>query len=172
MALPHITFRSAKDTDLKFLRALRLATMREVVRRHKPWRESEQDERVLAHLDCARIIQAEGRDIGLLKVVRKLDEVELLQIQLLPEYQGRGIGTEVIESLKNERLPIVLGVYASNRALNLYSRLGFKIVERLEHSYTMRWQKEGANQALERNAYVRHAACGARVAPATGVAHL
>jgi tetratricopeptide (TPR) repeat protein len=32
--------------------------------------------------------------------------------------------------------------------------------------------KTKPNQALERNAYVRHAACGARVAPATGVAHL
>jgi len=33
-------------------------------------------------------------------------------------------------------------------------------------------KKTKPNQALERNAYVRHASCGAAVAPATGVAHL
>jgi hypothetical protein len=31
---------------------------------------------------------------------------------------------------------------------------------------------EEPNQALERNAYVRHAGCVAAIAPATGVAHL
>ena len=149
MVVPHITFRSAETEDLEFLRALRFSTMREVVLRHKPWRGGEQDERVVAHFDCARIIQAAGRDIGLLKVVRRPDQVELVQIQLLPEFQGQGIGTKVIESLQEEDLPIVLSVYASNRALNLYSRLGFKIVARFEHSYTLRWQKEEANQALE-----------------------
>lgn len=141
-----VTFRPATEKDLEFLRALRLATMREVVLRHRPWREEEQDQRVMAHFDSGRIILREGREIGLLKVVREADHFHLVQIQLLPDFQGRGIGTAIIQSLQEEcgalGLPIVLEVYLSNRSIDLYSRLGFAIVERVDRFCTMRWQRK------------------------------
>jgi ribosomal protein S18 acetylase RimI-like enzyme len=178
MTSPRITFRSATESDADFMRALRLATMRDVVLRHRPWCEEEQDQRVLVHFDCARIIQADGSDIGLLKVVREHDHVDLIQIQLLPSFQGLGIGTKVIRDLQEEcgaaGVSIVLDVYASNRALKLYTRLGFEIIEHLEHSYTMRWQKRKTepNQALEPTTTAVTDRAIARSAPAAVVAHL
>jgi ribosomal protein S18 acetylase RimI-like enzyme len=164
-SIPHISFRQAVESDVDFLRALRAATMREVVLRHQGWCDEEQNQRVIYHFESARIIVSGGREIGLLKVVREVDHVHLVQIQLLPAFQGRGIGTAVIVALQEESgplgMPIILEAYASNRAVALYSRLGFAIVDRTEHSYTMRWQKSitEPNQALKHNDPSCHASC-------------
>ena len=140
-----VSFRQADECDIDFLRALRSSTMREVVLRHHAWHEEEQNQRVLVSFDSARVILKDGDAIGLLKVVRESHHFHLIQIQLLPAFQGRGIGTAVITALQEEcsalDLPIVLRAYASNRALALYSRLGFEIVDRSGHAYTMRWEQ-------------------------------
>ena len=95
-----INFRPATDRDVEFLSSLRKTTMSEVVARHHPWRDDEQDQRVMVHFKSARLIIYEGQEIGLLKAVRETDHVLLCQIQLLPTSQGRGIGTQIITPSK------------------------------------------------------------------------
>src|SRR5450631_2946615 len=85
------TLRSANPFDIAFLMELRRASMWKVVTNHYPWIEATQLERVLLHFDSARIICSNTRDIGLIKVIYGPKQVHLCQIQLLPEFQRRGI---------------------------------------------------------------------------------
>jgi GNAT superfamily N-acetyltransferase len=103
----------------------------------------------MANFDSARIICASGQDIGLFKVVYSPAEVELDQIQLLPAWQKKGIGTKLITMLQHEcaavNLPITLHVLRLNPALALYQRLGFKVTQSGTHSHTMYWRFEQNN---------------------------
>ena len=62
-------------------------------------------------------------------VDRSGDEIHLVDIALLPEFRGQGIGTRLLEVVQTEAeaagLPVGLSVAKDNRALNLYGRLGF-----------------------------------------------
>lgn len=137
-------FRQATEDDLAFLVNLRRLSMSDVVMRHQPWREDEQLSRVRSDYHAARIIEQDGRSVGLLKVVHGIGHVHLSQIQLLPPHQSQGIGTKIILELQAEceplEMPITLHAFSSNRAIALYSRLGFKIVDASEESLTMRWE--------------------------------
>ena len=138
-----IKLRSVTEDDISFLEKLRSVTMREIVTNHYLWDDNAQKERVMAHFDFAQIIVQDGKDVGLWKVVRHVDFIELLQIQLLPSCQGIGIGTKLILALQSEAqragLPITLHVFCSNKAFGLYSRLGFQATEQREHGIRMRW---------------------------------
>jgi predicted GNAT family acetyltransferase len=63
--------------------------------------------------------------------VRTAEQIEIAGIQVLPDYQGRGIGTAVITALTQEGavkgLPTMLEVEKDNPdAKRLYLRLGFE----------------------------------------------
>jgi len=138
-----ITLRAASLCDIAFLTELRRASMWNVVTNHYPWIEEAQQERVFLHFESARIICSGNRDIGLLKVIYGSKRVHLCQIQLLPEFQGNGIGSKLISKLQEEvgssGLPITLSVFRSNPAINLYTRLGFHIATEDSNSFTMIW---------------------------------
>jgi len=60
----------------------------------------------------------------------KPDSLYIVELQVLPELQGRGIGTavvrKVIEQGANRGVPVTLSVVPGNpRAKRLYERLGF-----------------------------------------------
>jgi GNAT superfamily N-acetyltransferase len=70
---------------------------------------------------------------GILVVVRESTQIWLRQLYLLPEYQGKGIGTRLAKDLLMEgtraKVPIRLRVLALNPALAFYVKLGFDITE-------------------------------------------
>ena len=84
----------------------------------------------------------DGHVVGTLKFEDKGAEVELLQIQIHPDYQNRGFGRRVIEHvLDNFRSKTVaLKVLKDNPALNLYVRLGFVIVGEDEYEHQMQFR--------------------------------
>ena len=69
--------------------------------------------------------------LGRLYVDRRSDEILILDITLLPEHRGQGLGTALLEELIAEseatRRPLCLHVEAHNPAFRLYSRLGFGV---------------------------------------------
>ena len=79
------------------------------------------------------LILLDGQPAGRLYVDRNSDEIRILDIALLPEYRGQGIGTRVLNEIREEaaaaRLPIRIHVEQNNPALNLYKRLGFQQLE-------------------------------------------
>ncbi len=74
-------------------------------------------------------IEQRGRPIGRLVVDRRDDEIHLVDIALLPDSRGRGIGGALIVELCREGArggrPVRLRVERRNPALGLYRRLGF-----------------------------------------------
>jgi ribosomal protein S18 acetylase RimI-like enzyme len=66
---------------------------------------------------------------GSLIIFRGPGEIRLVDIALLPEFRGRGLGGEVIRMLISEATDagsaLRLSVLRSNRATHLYERLGF-----------------------------------------------
>ena len=137
-----LTFRPATETDIPFLLELRRQTMSEHLRASgvEP-SESERCERVLAKFECAEIILLAGSPVGLLKVVRSSDDWHLEQIQIVPEQQGKGFGTTILEKLLADavqaRVAVSLSVLKTNPARQLYERLGFRIVGHNDRAYEM-----------------------------------
>ena len=78
-----------------------------------------------------RILLENGQPVGRLLVNRTSVEVRLVDISLLPEWRGRGVGGRLISELISEaaeaRLPLRLQVWKDNPAVRLYRRLGFHI---------------------------------------------
>jgi GNAT superfamily N-acetyltransferase len=76
-----------------------------------------------------QIIEENGVAIGRLIVDRSKNPILLMDIALLPEYQGKGIGTTLIQNLMGEAArknwPLCLHVETFNPAMRLYRRLGF-----------------------------------------------
>ncbi len=82
-----------------------------------------------------QIITAGGADIGMLDVEHRPTEIYLARIELHPDYQGHGIGAQLINALADEAQQngqdLVLDVLAVNhRAQALYQRLGLTEVAR------------------------------------------
>ena len=137
-------FRVATEADVPFLLELRRQTMSEHLQRSGvEASDSERTERVLANFDCAEIILLCGTPVGLLKVVRSEDNWDLVQIQILPEKQGGGLGSIILKKLLADAdevgVSVSLSVLRANPARRLYERLGFRIVGENEHAYDMRY---------------------------------
>lgn len=76
-----------------------------------------------------QIIEQDGKPIGRMIVQREPGIWRFLDISLLPEHRGRGIGGELIRALIKECAAsgavLQLQVLNTNPAQRLYSRLGF-----------------------------------------------
>jgi ribosomal protein S18 acetylase RimI-like enzyme len=92
--------------------------------------------------EAGQVIELAGQPVGLVKVIRSQEQWKLLQLQVLPPHQGRGIGTGVVLGvLKQARaanVPVVLTVLKGNPAKRFYERVGFLVVGEREHVYEMR----------------------------------
>jgi ribosomal protein S18 acetylase RimI-like enzyme len=144
-AAPAVSMRPAREDDVPFLVALREQTMGEHFRATGVEVTPEQHlARVRVRFECAQIIEHEGRAAGLLEVARDGRDWHLIQIQLAPQLQGRGVGEALISGLIAEArgagAALSLHVLHTNPARRLYERLGFRIVQDTEHEYLMRWK--------------------------------
>jgi ribosomal protein S18 acetylase RimI-like enzyme len=118
--------------------------MREYVAQIWGWDEDRQQSRFKRHFDASRcqIVVLDERNIGVLSVERREDEFFLANLQILPEFQGQGLGGAIIANLLSEafvlNLPVRLQVLKVNPARRLYERLGFAVVGETESHYLMR----------------------------------
>jgi ribosomal protein S18 acetylase RimI-like enzyme len=132
------TLRDATPEDFEFLYGLHRAALKQYVEQTWGWDEAWQAERFLRKFDVThrRVIQMAGEDIGCLVVVEDDDGIFISYIALMPDHQGRGIGTQLINAvlhqghLKGE--PVRLRVLRTNPARELYERLGFTTYETTE----------------------------------------
>jgi ribosomal protein S18 acetylase RimI-like enzyme len=88
-----------------------------------------------------QIIELGDAPIGIQAVERAPDHIQLWRIFILPEYQRRGIGSQLIECVlaeaRSARLPLRLRVLRVNPAFKLYERMGFKVVQTTPERYFM-----------------------------------
>ena len=80
-----------------------------------------------------QIIERDGWPVGRFYVDCWEKEVRIIDITVLPEFRGSGIGTKLLRDLQDEARAadksLTIHVERFNRALELYQRLGFKQVE-------------------------------------------
>ena len=131
---PEPQLRPASAADADFIVGVIETTMRAHVER--TWGAFNADEtrrRVLDSIEAQTysVIQSEGRDIGAFALVRASSYMVLDQIFILPAYQNKGIGTDLIRTAAREARavgkPLRLRVLAVNPARRLYEREGFAV---------------------------------------------
>ena len=140
-----VSLRPAADSDLEFLHRVYASTRTEELA-PVPWTPEQkaaflrsQSEMQHRHYRATRpdasyeIILCDGHPAGRLYVARTKSEIRIMDIALLPEFRGRGIGTQLLKKLCDEGdaagLLITIHVEQNNPALRLYERLGFRRVE-------------------------------------------
>jgi ribosomal protein S18 acetylase RimI-like enzyme len=138
-----VRLRAATQEDADFLYDVVKATMKEYVAQVWGWDEAWQQAYFREHFEPSedRIIVLEDEDIGVISVEQREGEVFLGKIYILPEYQGRGIGSrlinDVLEQAHQRGVPVTLQVIKVNPARRLYERLGFVEVGETATHYLM-----------------------------------
>lgn len=94
-----------------------------------------------------RIIVVDQQPAGRIWVGADKEQIRLLDIALLPEFQNRGVGTILLRRLMdradNEGKALRHMVFVlNNNADRFYERLGFKKIEDFGAYKHMEWQKE------------------------------
>ena len=140
------SLRAVSDADYLWLWSLKRDTMRAYVEQTwGRWDDEAQAERFRRNFDPlhVHIIVIDGQDAGLLHVERSQEEINLVNIQIAPEFQNRGLGTEVMHALlaeaRRDRLPLRLQVLKVNPARRLYERIGFAVAGETGTHFQMRW---------------------------------
>lgn len=93
------------------------------------------------------VILVDQQPAGRIWVGSDDEQIRLLDIALLPEFQNRGVGTALLERLKhhaaNERKALRHMVFVlNNNAERFYERLGFKRIEDLGAYKHMEWRPD------------------------------
>jgi GNAT superfamily N-acetyltransferase len=142
-----ISQRPATEADLELARRVHHQAYREVVERQfGRWVVAEQDR----FFDCGwadarhEIVLCDGEPCGYVCVEDRADDVHVRELVILPEFQGRGIGSallgEAIARARGRGVPVRLGTFHRNRAAELYRRLGFQETGRTPTHILMEWR--------------------------------
>lgn len=111
-----------------------------------PWDDAQKDAFLRAQFDAQDawwhenyaeasfdVIVVDGEPAGRLYVHRGTSEIRIVDIALLPEHRGDGVGTRLLEDLLAEGdasgKSVTIHVERMNPALRLYERLGFALAE-------------------------------------------
>lgn len=89
------------------------------------------------------VVEVAGRPAGRLIVDRRPGDIRIVDVSLLPEARGAGVGTRLIGDLLEEARAsaciVSIHVEAHNRAAELYARLGFAVAADLGVYRRMEW---------------------------------
>jgi GNAT superfamily N-acetyltransferase len=89
------------------------------------------------------VVELDGEPIGRLMVDRQPGSIRCIDISLIPEKRGNGIGSFLLKNLLDEcaekGVPCTLHVLITNPARRLYERLGFRVEEDDGTRFFMRW---------------------------------
>ena len=158
-----VALRAAGDSDYEFMRVLYHSTRAEEMLQFPfdesqkiaflDWQFSMQSQHYAEHYPtCERsIIEVDGVAAGRLYVDRWTSEIRVVDIALLPEFRGRGIGAalmrEVMEQGREANKDVSIHVEVFNPARALYQRLGFVEVATSGAYILMRWSPSQVNTA-------------------------
>jgi ribosomal protein S18 acetylase RimI-like enzyme len=150
-----ISLRPATDADYGFMRRLYASARAEEMERF-PFDDAQKkaflDQQFAAQFEhygihyptCERnIVERDGVPVGRFWLDEWRDQIRIVDIALLPECRGAGIGSRLLhEVLDRGRAcgkPVTIHVEAFNPALRLYQRLGFEKVDTNGVYFLMRW---------------------------------
>ena len=87
-------------------------------------------------------IVVDDKMVGCLLLTDINDGILLDEIFLEEEYRNKGIGTDIIKNVISNNAIIYLWVYKENlKAVSLYKKLDFNVIEETESRYYMKYSK-------------------------------
>lgn len=90
------------------------------------------------------VIEDGGEPIGRLYVHRRTDDIRIVDISLLPQFRGAGIGTKLLRDVLAEGeaggKTVSIHVENFNPARQLYERLGFRHIDDHGAYHLMEWR--------------------------------
>jgi ribosomal protein S18 acetylase RimI-like enzyme len=127
-----LELRAAATSDREFFWEVHRTALRAVVEATWGWDEAFQRRYFNERFTTTErfVVGVDGVDVGVVHFTAKEDHVFLGSVALLPEHQGRGLGTDLVNMVlaegRRRSLPVRLQVLKVNRARKLYERLGFE----------------------------------------------
>lgn len=122
------------ENDVEFRWQVFDATIKPFVERHTGIASDDLRPMLAEQLRVGRhqAIVVAGERAGVLLATSEGDHIAIQQLEILPGFQGQGIGTAILTQLiarsRREHLPLRLSVFDDNLgALKLYERLGFVV---------------------------------------------
>ncbi|MGI9148740.1 MAG: GNAT family N-acetyltransferase [Chloroflexota bacterium] len=138
--------RPAAGADYEFARDTHHRAFRDLVEsQYGAWVDEQQDELFESSWTAMphEIILSNGVPCGYLCVEDRPGEVQLHELVLRPDSQGRGVGAAVlnavIEHARARRVPVRLRTHRQNRAANLYRRIGFHQIGTADSHLVFEW---------------------------------
>jgi N-acetylglutamate synthase-like GNAT family acetyltransferase len=138
-----IGFRRSQQSDIGYLLQLRKATMEEhLIVAGLNLSDQQHLERINECFADSSIILMNKKPIGLIKLGVLPDKLHIRQLQISPQYQGKGVGGKVLSLVKLKakelQLPLTLNVLLANPVISLYLRNGFTVTGQNKLEYQMR----------------------------------
>ena len=157
-----VTLRPIAEADLPFLRRLYASTREEELAAIVDWtpgqKEAFLDQQFAAqhawyqeHYAGATfdVVEVAGSAAGRLYVARWERELRLVDVALLPEHRGNGLGTALVSAVLAEAAaagkPVTIHVERMNPAQRLYQRLGFSLLEDKGMYLLLEWRPAPGN---------------------------
>jgi RimJ/RimL family protein N-acetyltransferase len=151
-----VTFRAAVEDDEQFLLGVYGSTRLEELALTN-WELPQREAFVRMQFDAQQlhyrqhypkgeylIIQKNGDPVGRLYVANIETEIRIIDITILPERRGAGIGTPIIRELMNEAKavgkPLRIYVESFNPSRRLFERLGFVKTGESGYNYLLEWR--------------------------------
>jgi len=142
---PRVELRPAEPADEEFLLQV-YASTREAELALVDWNDAQKEAFARSQGEAAQrhyrthyhgvelsVVLVGGEPAGRLYVLRRDDEIRVVDIALLPAFRGLGVATKLLRDLFEEAdrtvRPVRLHVEKFNPALGLYARLGFEAIE-------------------------------------------
>ena len=133
------SLRKATEADLDFMCEMKKETLGSYIGEIWGWDEKYQKDDTAEglYLHQNHIIMLEGKNIGLLQINEEDATVHIVELQILLQFQGKGIGSSILRNVvadaKREKKKTQIGCFKMNAgAKSLYLKLGFRIIAETE----------------------------------------
>jgi ribosomal protein S18 acetylase RimI-like enzyme len=150
-----LTLRPIRPEDRDVLRRIYASTRAEELAQ-VDWTDAQKDAFLTMQFDAQHayyqenypraafdLILLDGQPIGRLYLDQWDDQIRIVDIALLPQQRGQGIGTALLRAILDRgrqlALPVTIHVERFNPALRLYDRLGFRTIEDKGVYLLMEW---------------------------------
>lgn len=100
------------------------------------------DKHIPMEIEHYNIVISDNKKVGCFLLMEKDDGIILEEIYLDEEYRNKGIGTDIIKNILQNNAIVYLWAYKENiKAVSLYKKLGFSVVEETDIRYYMKYAR-------------------------------
>jgi GNAT superfamily N-acetyltransferase len=141
------TTRPACSEDTAFAREVHHLAYRDAVERQfGPWDEAQQDALFQEDWDSTEhdMLLCDGVPCGFVSVEECPGCLHVRQLVIHPDFQRRGIGAAFVRGVMRvaaaRRIPVRLGTFQKNTAVEFYRKLGFTESDRTDTHVLLEWE--------------------------------